>query len=206
MLTQYNYYYLWNLAPILVNTYGLCTWALRANSLDPDPWSGFKVISCARNADYAHETAGLVLTHCPGALSRNPACSSNPDWGCVGAKLNPDAWSASDKDPRSRVESPIMNYLPSHRRLNGLGQLIRVCMLAACVCKHTSVKLPQQILPWRRQVNWSVLLSVSQNLDLALWSTLFVRAIPFGENPIELKQLNPCGVMHDGKRVESLCC
>ena len=59
-----------------------------------------------------HITAGLELTHCPGALSRSTALSSDPDGGGEEAKwsLNLDPRFASDLDPRSRVESPSVSW------------------------------------------------------------------------------------------------
>ena len=60
-------------------------------------------------------TAGLDLTHYPGALSHSTARSldPDPDWGSVEAKWSLDPyhrWSALDLDSRSHVESPSHNH------------------------------------------------------------------------------------------------
>ena len=71
-----------------------------------DPDSIWSHVSSTQHADYAHCTAGLDFTHChASSISR----SSDPDRDHVEAKCSLDAdWrSASDPDPRSRVESPI---------------------------------------------------------------------------------------------------
>ena len=66
-----------------VQVHGLSKWALKPDSLDPDPRSGFKVVlhelhtACTLRA--LHYWTGLDLTHCPGALSHSTARSSDPD-------------------------------------------------------------------------------------------------------------------------------
>ena len=81
---------------------GLSTRALKPDSLDLDPRSRFNAVLCElhTDADYAHCTARLDLTHCH---ARSTACSSGPDGGHVEAQWSLDA----DPDQRSRVESPI---------------------------------------------------------------------------------------------------
>ena len=86
-----------------ISSVGLSTRTLKPDSLDPDSmWSRF---CSTRHADFSHCTALLNLTHCPWALSRSTARSSDLDRGCEEASLDPDHRSASDPDPRSRVES-----------------------------------------------------------------------------------------------------
>ena len=80
----------------------LSTRAMQMDSLDPDSmWSR---MSSTRHADYVHCTAW------PRALARSTARSSDPDRGRMETKwsLNSDPRSASDTDPRSRVESPYV--------------------------------------------------------------------------------------------------
>ena len=64
----------------------------------------------ARTVDYAHCTAGLDLTHYPEALSRSTARGSDSERGRVDEKWSLDLIprSASDPNPRSRVESPCV--------------------------------------------------------------------------------------------------
>ena len=79
--------------------------ALKPDSLNVDPCSGFNV-SSTRHPDYTHCTAGLDLTHCHAVQY----CSANPDQGRVEAKwsldmLDQDLPSASDLDPRYHEDS-----------------------------------------------------------------------------------------------------
>ena len=92
---------------------GLSARVLKPDSLIriPDPDSMWCCVSSTRHVDYAHCTAGLELTSTLlRALSRRTARSSDPDRCRVEAKwsLNPDPRSASDSDPKSRVESPYI--------------------------------------------------------------------------------------------------
>ena len=105
-------------------TLGLSTRALKTDSLDPDPQSGFNV--AARALHTARRLRALYCLTRSHALSRSTAHSSDPDRDCVEGKwsLNSDPGSASDPDPRSRVESPIVE----------LTQNKTIC---TNVCTHT---------------------------------------------------------------------
>ena len=80
----------------------LSTQALKTDSVDPDPRSGFNVV-----AHELHTARRLRALHC---LTGSHAARHDPDQGHVEANwsLNPDPRSASDADPRSRVESPYV--------------------------------------------------------------------------------------------------
>ena len=85
---------------LALETMGLSTRALKTDSLDPDPRSGFNVyVRKLHTARRLRELHCLTGSH---ALSCSIAHSSDPDRGHVEAKwsLNPYPWSVSDSDPR----------------------------------------------------------------------------------------------------------
>ena len=72
---------------------GLSTRALKSDSLDLDPRSGFNVVLHELDTARRLHTTGLDLTHCPRALSRSTAGRLDPDRDHVEAKwsLDPDS-------------------------------------------------------------------------------------------------------------------
>ena len=85
----------------------LSTWALKTDSLDPDPRSGFNVVS--RELHTTHRLRAFNCLTGSHALSHSTACNSDPDRGRVEAKwsLNPDPRSALDADQSSVWRAPI---------------------------------------------------------------------------------------------------
>ena len=84
-------FYVANKCPMSLDVFmGLSTQALKTDSQDPDPRSGFNVVTCE-----LHAARRLRALHCltgSHALSRSTACSLDSDQGRVEAKwsLNPD--------------------------------------------------------------------------------------------------------------------
>ena len=99
---------------------GLSTRALKTDSLDPDAPSGFNVV--ARELHTACRLRALHSLTGSHALSRSTSRNSDPDRGRVEAKwsLNPNPRSASDADPRSRVESPSDSVTTNYKILKSV--------------------------------------------------------------------------------------
>ena len=95
------------------DTLGLSTRALKTDSLDPNPRSGFNVV--ARELRHSTQTTRIALldwiSRTVTQHSTQLGSGSRPCGDKV--SLNPDLRSASDADPRFRVESPINRIFKS---------------------------------------------------------------------------------------------
>ena len=108
---------------------GLSTRALKLNSPDPDlMWSR---VSSTRHANYMHCTAGLDLTHCPGALSHSTARSLDPDCGFVGQS---GLWIRIPDPHRIQIQGSMWRAQLS----GGMPILFGICIMKVAFVKNAS--------------------------------------------------------------------
>ena len=89
----------------------LSTWALKMDSLDPDPYSPWSRLSSILHSDC---TVGLDLVHCLTAQHAAKIWIEAMWW-----PLDPDRRSTSDPDPISHVESPysfVQDKIPETKK------------------------------------------------------------------------------------------